>query len=120
MITQYGMSEHFGLMGLETVGNRYLDGRTTMNCSDSTAAEVDHEVMDLLKECYNKALDLLKENRDALDKIAAHLFEKETITGKEFMEIFNNVKGITPETSVEENTENIENTENVVTEEENV
>lgn len=91
MITQYGMSEKFGLMSLETVENRYLDGRATLNCSDATAAEVDNEVKKLLKECYEKAKKLINENRKALDKIAEFLYEKETITGKEFMEIFNSV-----------------------------
>ena len=98
MITQYGMSEKFGLMSLETVENRYLDGRATLNCSDATAAEVDNEVKKLLKECYEKAKKLINENRKALDKIAEFLYEKETITGKEFMEIFNSVN----ETPVEE------------------
>ena len=98
MITQYGMSEKFGLMSLETVENRYLDGRATLNCSDATAAEVDNEVKKLLKECYDKAKKLINENRKALDKIAEFLYEKETITGKEFMEIFNSVN----ETPVEE------------------
>lgn len=94
MITQYGMSEKFGLMSLEVVENRYLDGRATLNCSDATAAEVDNEVKLLLKECYEKAKHLLSDNRDALDAIASHLYEKETITGKEFMTIYNSVKGI--------------------------
>ncbi len=98
MITQYGMSEKFGLMSLETVENRYLDGRATLNCSDATAAEVDNEVKKLIKECYEKAKKLINENRKALDKIAEFLYEKETITGKEFMEIFNSVN----ETPVEE------------------
>ena len=98
MITQYGMSEKFGLMSLETVENRYLDGRATLNCSDATAAEVDNEVKKLLKECYGKAKKLINENRKALDRIAEFLYEKETITGKEFMEIFNSVN----ETPVEE------------------
>lgn len=94
MITQYGMSKKFGLMSLETVENRYLDGRSALNCSDATAAQIDEEVKELLKECYNKAKQLISENKDVLDKIAAFLFEKETITGKQFMEIFNEVKGI--------------------------
>lgn len=94
MITQYGMSEKFGLMGLESVENRYLDGRAVLNCGDATAAKIDKEVMTLLKECYQQAKQLLSENRDILDKIADFLFEKETITGKEFMEIFNRCRGI--------------------------
>lgn len=94
MVTQYGMSEKFGLMGLESVENRYLDGRPVLNCGDATAAEIDHEVMNILKECYKKAEELLEGNRDVLDKIADFLIEKETITGKEFMKIFREVKGI--------------------------
>lgn len=94
MITQYGMSEKFGLIGLESIQNRYLDGRPVMNCGDATAAEVDGEVMNMLKKAYAEAKRLLNENRDALDKIAAFLIEKETITGKEFMKIFREVKGI--------------------------
>ena len=94
MITQYGMSERFGLMGLETIQNQYLDGRAVLNCADATAAEVDQEVMRLLKQCYERAKLLLSENRAVLDEIAKYLFEKETITGKEFMEIYRAVKGI--------------------------
>ena len=97
MITQYGMSDRFGLMGLESIENRYLDGRAVLNCGDATAAEIDKEVMDLLKKCYDKAKELLAGNREVLDKIAAFLVEKETITGKEFMKIYNEVKGITIE-----------------------
>ena len=100
MVTQYGMSEKFGLMGLETRENEYLSGRTIMNCSDATAADVDKEVMDILKRSYAEAKRLLSENRDAMDKIAEFLIEKETITGKEFMQIFREVKGI-PEPGTE-------------------
>ena len=94
MITQYGMSERFGLMGLESIQNRYLDGRAVMNCGDATAGEIDEEVMKMLKAAYEEAKKLLAENREALDKISAFLIEKETITGKEFMKIFREVKGI--------------------------
>ena len=94
MITQYGMSKKFGLMGLETRENQYLNGRTVLNCSDVTAAEIDQEVMGILKDSYEEAKRLLLENRDVLDKIAAFLIEKETITGKEFMKIFRKVKGL--------------------------
>ena len=94
MITQYGMSEKFGLIGLESVQHRYLDGRAVMNCGEATAAEIDKEVMEMLKKAYAEAKSLLTENREALDKIAAFLIEKETITGKEFMKIFREVKGI--------------------------
>ncbi|NMA73271.1 MAG: ATP-dependent zinc metalloprotease FtsH [Bacteroidales bacterium] len=93
MVTQYGMSEKFGLIGLESVENRYLDGRPVMNCSDVTASEVDHEVIRILKECYDKALELLTGNREVLDKIADYLITKETITGEEFMKIYREVKG---------------------------
>ena len=92
MVTQYGMSEKFGLMGLATQENQYLTGRTVMNCGDATAAEVDQEVMRILKESYEEAKRLLSENRDIMDKIAEFLIEKETITGKEFMEIFHRCK----------------------------
>ena len=94
MVTQYGMSDKFGLMGLEVRENEYLTGRTVMNCSDVTAAEVDQEVMRILKKSYDEAKRLLSENREAMDKIAEHLIQKETITGKEFMKIFREVKGI--------------------------
>ena len=94
MITQYGMSERFGLMGLESIQNRYLDGRAVLNCGDATAGEIDEEVMKMLKAAYEEAKRLLEANREALDKIAAFLIEKETITGKEFMKIFREVKGI--------------------------
>lgn len=94
MVTQYGMTEKFGLIGLESVENKYLDGRTVLNCGDATEAEIDQEVMKILKECYQKAVDLLSGNRDVLDKLAEYLIEHETITGKEFMKIFRKVKGI--------------------------
>ena len=94
MITQYGMSEKFGLIGLESIQSRYLDGRPVLNCGEATAAEIDTEVMRILKEAYAEAKRLLSENRKALDEIAAFLIEKETITGKEFMEIFHKVQGI--------------------------
>ena len=94
MITQYGMSEKFGLMSLETVESKYLDGTARLNCSDETAAMIDEEVKELLKKCFEEAKKLLSENRDVLDEIAKYLYEKETITGKEFMKIFRRVKGI--------------------------
>ena len=97
MITQYGMSEKFGLIGLESVQHRYLDGRPVMNCGQETASEIDHEVMKMLKEAYEEAKRLLSEHRESLDKIAAFLIEKETITGKEFMKIFHEVEGIAEE-----------------------
>lgn len=93
MITQYGMSEKFGLMGLASQEGQYLEGRTYLNCGDATATEIDHEVLKIMKEAYVKAKEMLSKNRDALDKIADYLIQKETITGKEFMEIFNEVRG---------------------------
>ncbi len=94
MVTQYGMSKRFGLMGLEVQANQYLDNRPIMNCSEATAADVDQEVMQVLKDSYEEAKRLLTEHRAALDQIAAFLIEKETITGKEFMKIFREVEGI--------------------------
>ncbi|MCD7842669.1 MAG: ATP-dependent zinc metalloprotease FtsH [Lachnospiraceae bacterium] len=103
MITQYGMSDRFGLICLETVESQYLSGNKRLMCADSTAAMVDEEVMKVLKECYQKALDLLRDNRDVMDKIAEYLIEKETITGKEFMKIYRELKGIPePEKSEED------------------
>ena len=94
MITQYGMSDRFGLMGLAETQSQYLDGRSVLNCGDATATEIDHEVMKLLKKSYDEAKRLLSENRDVMDKIADFLIQKETITGKEFMKIFHEAKGI--------------------------
>ena len=105
MVTQYGMSKKFGLIGLATIESQYLDGRAALNCSDRTAAEIDNEVVDILKESYEKALSLLRENRELMDKLAEFLIEKETITGKQFMEIFRREKGIPePEESAEKKT----------------
>ena len=101
MVTQYGMSEKFGLMGLATQEDQYLTGRAVMNCGDATAAEVDGEVMRILKEAYSEAKRLLSDNREVMDRISEFLIEKETITGKEFMEIFRRCKGI-PEPEVGE------------------
>ena len=94
MVTQYGMSDKFGLMGLESQENQYLTGRAVLNCGDATAAEIDQEVMKILKDSYDEAIRLLSDNKDAMDQIAAFLIDKETITGKEFMKIFRRVKGI--------------------------
>ena len=101
MVTQYGMSEKFGLMGLESKESMYLNNGTVLNCSDETAADVDSEVMRILKASYVEAKRLLAENRDCLDRIAEFLIEKETITGKEFMKIFRECKGL-PEPEEEE------------------
>ena len=92
MITQYGMSQKFGLMGLATQENQYLSGRAVLNCGDDTATEIDHEVMQLLHYSYEEAKRLLNEHREALDKIAGYLISRETITGKEFMKIFRAVE----------------------------
>lgn len=97
MVTRFGMSKKFGLIGLESVESQYLDGRSVLNCSDITASEIDQEVMRILKECYQEALELLSSNRDVMDKLAAHLIEKETITGKEFMRIYREIKGLPQE-----------------------
>ena len=94
MVTQYGMSERFGLMGLAKVENQYLSGRAVLDCGDNTATEIDNEVMRILKNSYEEALRILKENREVMDKLAEFLIEKETITGKEFMKILREIKGL--------------------------
>ena len=94
MITRFGMSKKFGLMGLATVESQYLDGRASLTCSDVTAADIDTEVMKMLRDSYKQAKKMLKENREIMDKLAAYLIEKETITGKEFMKIYRKEKGI--------------------------
>ena len=101
MITMFGMSDKFGLMQLESVQNRYLDGNRVLNCSDQTAAQVDEEVKKLLAECYDRAKQIIREHLDSMDKIAQFLIEKETITGKEFMKIYREVENI-PEPTEEE------------------
>lgn len=101
MITRFGMSKRFGLMGLATVENEYLGGGARLTCSDRTAADVDTEVMETLKQCYEEAKEMLSGNRELMDKLAAHLIEKETISGKEFMKIYRAEKGI-PEPEEEE------------------
>ena len=94
MVTRYGMSKKFGLIGLETIEGQYLDGRSALNCAEQTASEIDSEVMQILKDCYEEALQLLRENKEVMEKIAAYLIEKETLTGKEFMKIFRKEKGM--------------------------
>ncbi len=101
MITQYGMSRRFGLVKLESVEDKYLSGRTVMECSDMTAAQVDEEVMKVLSEAYDEARKLLTENRGLMDELAEYLLERESITGKEFMKIFRRAKGI-PEPDAED------------------
>lgn len=97
MVTQYGMSEKFGLMGLATVENQYLNARAVLNCGDDTASEVDREVMEILRISHEKAVSILKENREVMDKLAEFLIQKETITGKEFMEILRSIKEDMPQ-----------------------
>ena len=111
MVTQYGMSEEFGLIGLESITNRYLDGRAVMNCAETTAAKVDEVVMKMLKEAYAKAVTYIRENMDILDEAAEFLIQRETITGKEFMEIFNKYKN-----PVEESDKNVSETDENVSE----
>ena len=94
MITQYGMSDRFGMVGLESIENRYLDGRAVLNCADETAAKIDEEVARRMKEFYDRAVNIIKENRDVLDKISEYLIEKETITGKEFIKMYREIKGL--------------------------
>ena len=101
MITMFGMSDKFGLMQLESIQNRYLDGNRILNCSDQTAAQVDAEVQKLLANCYDRAKQIIREHLDAMDKIAQFLIEEETITGKEFMKIYREVENI-PEPTEEE------------------
>ena len=113
MVTQYGMSEKFGLMGLESQENQYLTGRTVLNCGDATAADIDQEVMKILKNAYDEAIRLLSDDREAMDKIAAFLIEKETITGKEFMKIFREVKGLPEPEEKKEDGEGIPDTEHL-------
>ena len=101
MVAQYGMSDKFDMMGLESIQNRYLDGRNVRNCAEVTSAEVDSEVLKIITECHKKAVDILKNNEDALHRIAKFLIEKETITGKEFMDILNEGKEEEVEPEVE-------------------
>ena len=105
MITMFGMSDRFGLMQLESIQNRYLDGNRVLNCSDETAAQVDAEVQKLLAQCYDKAKEIIRQHLDTMDKIAQFLIEKETITGKEFMKIYREVENI-PEPTEEEQEKN--------------
>ncbi len=118
MVVRYGMSKKFGLVSLATIESQYLEGRTALNCSDETAAEIDAEVVAILKESYDKALEMLRENRDVMDKLAAFLIEKETISGKEFMKIFREEKGIPepeekPKDDAEEKVQDTEQKEDV-------
>jgi len=108
MVSQYGMSEKFGMMGLESIENRYLDGRAVSTCSDSTGAELDKEVQKIITSCHKKAIQLLEENKEALRDISEFLINKETITGEEFMEILSKF------VDIEAKKEELEKAENVV------
>ncbi len=112
MVTRFGMSDKFGMMGLATVENQYLEGRASMTCGEQTAALVDQEVLRIVTECYDKATTLLKENREVLDHISDYLYEHETITGKEFMKIFRQLKGIEDPEQKDERAEATEETDN--------
>ncbi len=105
MVTRFGMSDRFGMMGLATVESQYLEGRASMNCGDRTAAEVDAEVQRIVTECYDLAVSLLEDNREALDKISDYLYEHETITGKEFMKLFREITGIVDEKETKEDSD---------------
>jgi len=104
MVTQYGMSDRFGLMGLATVESQYLEGRAAMNCADATAAEVDEEVRKMMESCYEEAKKILSENLGVMDVIAAYLIKEETITGEQFMKLYRREKGI-PEPEKKQDTE---------------
>lgn len=105
MVTQYGMSDKFGMMCLATVENQYLDNRAGLICGEDTAAQIDKEVLAIINHAYDEAIRLLTENREVLDHIAEYLYEHETITGKEFMKIFRELKGIPePEDEAEKKT----------------
>ncbi len=105
MVTRFGMSDKFGMMGLATVESQYLEGRASLNCGEQTAAEIDEEVLRIITDAYNKAKKYLEENMECLDQISEYLFEHETITGKEFMSIFRKIKGI-PEPEDEKKADN--------------
>ena len=102
MVTMYGMSDQFGMMCLATVENQYLEGKAGLICGENTAAEIDGVVLGIINECYENAVKMLEENREALDKISEYLFEKETITGKEFMKMFRQIKGLPEEENPEQ------------------
>ena len=99
MVTMYGMSDKFGMMCLATVENQYLDGRAGLICGEDTAGQIDKEVLTIINESYETAMNMLRANRDVLDHISEYLYEKETITGKEFMKIFREMKGLPEEES---------------------
>ena len=110
MITQYGMSDKFGMAGLESIESKYLDGRRVSNCSEETKTDIDREIVLVLEKCHEKAVTLLRDNMDALNKISQFLIEKETITGDEFMKIFNETeqKEVTDDRNNSDSTEDKE------------
>ncbi len=108
MITRFGMSDKFGMMNLVTVDSQYLDGRASMNCAEKTAAQVDREVLKIINSCYAKAVNMLTKDREVLDGISDYLFEHETITGKEFMKMFREMKGLPEPKEEEENQKDAE------------
>ena len=105
MVTRFGMSDRFDMMGLATVESQYLEGRASLNCGETTAAEIDQEILSMITSAHEKAKKLLTENREALDKISEYLYEKETISGKEFMKLFREITGIVDETKEDEKPE---------------
>ena len=113
MITMYGMSDKFGMMCLATVEHQYLDGRAGLICGENTAGQIDGEVLALINSCYEKAYNLLLENKEVLDRISDYLYEKETITGKEFMQMFREMKGIPEPEEIKEPEEIFEEEDNV-------
>jgi cell division protease FtsH len=107
MVTLYGMSDKMGMVALESVQSRYLDGSRALNCSEETATKIDKEVRDMMKRSYRKAYKLLKENESVLDALAEYLIEKETITGKEFMKIYHEITGDVLKEATEEGADSI-------------
>lgn len=110
MVTMYGMSDKFGMMCLATVQNQYLEGGAGLICGENTASQIDDEVLSIINSSYAEAMKLLDENREILDSISDYLYEKETITGKEFMKMFRDMKGL-PDTDEEKDGENNEEQE---------
>ena len=112
MVTRFGMSDKFGMMGPATVESQYLDGRASLICGENTAAQIDDEVLQMITDAYAKAKELLTDNMECLDKISDYLFEHETITGKEFMKIFREIKGIPEPEEKKESTSTFFDTDN--------
>jgi cell division protease FtsH len=106
MVTMYGMSDRFGMMCLATVQNQYLDGGAGLICGENTSSEIDQEVLSIINKAYDDAMQMLKDNREILDRIAEYLYEKETITGKEFMDMFREMKGISEDGSAKDSEAN--------------